>query len=657
MRVALLAADPLWQCLCPAWTTRALAKPTKLLRQPQATIQRLRSPHLHSRRSYAQTQWEDREPNLRRLDAASKHQSVVYNPINNTPVRQYDEGLLITPPRRVKEREWRDKSDSVDLSEESTVSLYNRLRTAAFNGRFEHTRRVAEHLVKERREPPSVQLYNALILVNINYEYGAAWRVHELLEELRSEGLQADAGICHAVLKVLSVHVDHLLRSDVLAYMRMKWFQLSEDGVHDVAAGLLREGLFEQALERLDIMRRDGTRVQGWLLDMYVYMLCEAGELDEAHRILRARFDGGELVISKTLWHTFLDSASAAHHHLGTKFVWNAQVNRDYLHPSSGICLNALVTAARAGDAVLATDVFTHLSAKPSGGTTFQPIHYQLLIESYLNASPPDLKRAISILTLMPMEKIQPSVSETRSLYLYLRDKPALTAHAFDNLREFHSQNRKIPIAALNLVIECYVQQRNLSEALKVYKLIHTFVPIAEGAKKSFANVETFNLLLRGCRVADTPDAARASFLVGELLALKVKPTALTYDRLILVFIEAGSRALKDAAGDAAHVEEGQQLLDWAYRHFSDMQTLGWMPRFGTLEKLSTELAKIGDERCWDVLQLAEDSKEKVEGWDEKGKWARKNAEDAWEERRTGGLGSNTGLTDSYSTAGQAVVA
>ena len=33
---------------------------------------------------------------------------------------------------------------------------------------------------------------------------------------------------------------------------------------------------------------------------------------------------------------------------------------------------------------------------------------------------------------------------------------------------------------------------------------------------------------------------------------------------------------------------------------------------------------------CWDVLQVAEDEGNKVEGFEQKGKWARRNVEQAW---------------------------
>jgi hypothetical protein len=153
----------------------------------------------------------------------------------------------------------------------------------------------------------------------------------------------------------------------------------------------------------------------------------------------------------------------------------------------------------------------------------------------------------------------------------------------------------------------------------------------------TFANIETFNLLLRGCRTASPPDEAQASFLIAELLALRVLPTALTYDRLILVFVTAGKYHM-DAAGaltgpdSEKSLARGKILLDWAFRHFKDMQDMEWMPRFGTVEKLATLLAKLKDTRCWDVLQIAEEVGEaRVEGWREKGKWAWKNVEGAWE--------------------------
>ena len=640
MTTAKLAIDPLWQCLCPTWTSTSARQASRFLTSPRKpALPCLSSPNAVRTktdavaRKYADQSRDDGRIQTVRSPLQKASVGVVYRSLNE-----------VMPKKRP-----RGEVESINYAREPTPLLYNHLRGAAIDGKVKLCQFIVEMLVKERGERPSLQLYNAVILSNVGYEQGAAWRVGELLGELEQDGFQPDVGTCHAVLKVLGVHVDHLLRTDILDYMSKKWYQLSEDGAHDVAAGLLREGLFEQGVDRLDLMRREGTRIQAWLLDMAVYILCEASEISAAYRIMRQRFDSGELNLSRSLWSFFLDKASEARHHAATSLVWSSQVNPSYVNPSSGICLNVLATSAQAADAVMATEVFAHLSER---GTTFQPIHYELLISTYLSTKPPDLKRALSILTIMTLEKVEPSLSETRSLFLYLRDKPALVTQSLSILRELHEQGRKIPIAALNLLIECCTEQRNLEDALNLYKQIHTFIPMDEGAKKTFANIETFNLLLKACRTTDPPDAHRASFLVSELLALRIKPTALTYDRLILVLVSAGRQFLNEPAStldfeqQAKQKSKGSELISWSFRHFADMQPLGWLPRLGTVEKLGMELARMRDGRCWDVIQAAEDSAGKVEGWSEKGRWVRRRVEEAWDS-------GTAGQRDSSTTSGQ----
>ncbi|KAF2168098.1 hypothetical protein M409DRAFT_53416 [Zasmidium cellare ATCC 36951] len=535
MQSSKAAIDPLWQCLCPSWSPATLARASRFLTRPTVTTR----PCLQIRKPLSRNRYYNRPTTQAPINAADKHDVAKYIPPARSKKRQLNELANTTI-----------EEPTIHFDQETVPFLYGRLHTSAVYGQTKLCRSIAEYLVKERKEKPSAQLYNALILSNTHNTFGAAWRAAEYLEEMQAEGLMPDVSTCHAVLKVLSIHVDHLLRTDILNYMQQRWFQLSDEGAHDVAVGLLREGLFEQALQRLDEMR--GTmNVDSWLWDMAVYMLCDAGEIDEAYRIMRTRYDSNEQTVSRTLWSYFLDKASDCRHYDATTLVWSSHVNQGYLNPSSGVCLNVLATAARVGDAVLATEVFAHLSKR---GTAFQPIHYELLIQTYLSTDPPDLERAISILTIMPMEKLEPTVTETRPLFLYLRDKPELAKSALATLRSLHEQDRKMPIAVLNLLIECHVEQRNLAEAMKLYKLIHTFAPISQGAQKSFANIDTFNLLLKGCRVANPPDDQQASFLVSELLALRIVPTSLTYDRLILVFTEAAKHAAPGLDPSIRHI-------------------------------------------------------------------------------------------------------
>lgn len=612
-----LASDPLWHCLCPSWalnitSRRALSSgsPAHLrLQRPAAIAREQRTIQPCQQRSFTQ---ETVRLNRRPARTLSIRKHAVSDRRNTKPERPLP-------------------SADQDTHSENTLALYTRLHALAASGETTHCRDLAEYLIRERREKPNTAIYNALILSNISHTEGAAWRTAEYLEEMRAMGFEADISTCNAVLKVLSVHPDHLMRTDMLQYMRSRWFELTPDASHDVIAGLLREGLYEQALEKLDHMQySEGLNVQTWLLDMAVYTLCGAGEIDEAYRIMRMRHDAGELTVSRTVWHTLLDSASELRHYAATSLVWNAHVRQGYINPSSGICLNILSTAASAGDAVLATDVFAHLSRR---GTAFTPTHYADLITCYLSAQPPDLHRALAVLTIMALEKQPPTSAETRDLYLFMRDDPAAVQEAFTHLRALHSQGRTVPIAALNLIIECHVEQKNMTEAMRVYKQVHTFEPVTSAravGRKALPNIETFNLLLRGCRRTNPPDAQLAAFLVSELLALRIQPTQLTYDRLILVFVEASVKTIVSAEESPA--VDNAELLDWSMRHFTDMQALSWMPRFGTIELLAVQLARAGDERCWDVLQAGEDRAHMIEGWHAKGRWVRQNVEKAWAE-------------------------
>lgn len=111
------------------------------------------------------------------------------------------------------------------------------------------------------------------------------------------------------------MHPSYTFRSEVLhELLHQRWFTLSNDGWHDVVAGLIRDRQLEMALDKLDQMHIEGIRIHPWLQDMMVYTLCEAEDFDEALKMMRQRTSNGEMMISATLWYSFLDTASRALH-------------------------------------------------------------------------------------------------------------------------------------------------------------------------------------------------------------------------------------------------------------------------------------------------------------------------------------------------------
>ncbi|KAI4095790.1 MAG: hypothetical protein LQ339_007153 [Xanthoria mediterranea] len=458
----------------------------------------------------------------------------------------------------------RHKRGIVELKDEE---LYEELRRASSAGDYPCTREVLKILIGERGVKPDRRHYQALLLANANPQHGSPGEVMDLVEEMEDSAITLDSAAYHAILKVLAVHPDYILRRQILEELRQRWFTLSNEGWHDVIVGLLRDKQLESAVDTLQSVQQEGIRIPPWLHDMLIFNLCDVGEHHEALSILRFRVENGEQLISGTVWHHLLDSASRAYDHQATLFAWRKRVGTNYLNPSSGVCLNVLETAARHGDFRLAADVIRVLGNRGQGLKLY---HYETLIEACV---PSELRTAFTLLALMTTTGVPPRASSTRPIFLHLRQSAQLPDAALSMLRQVAKQQRAMPAEAVNVIIEAYLYHGHFEQALDAYKTLHTIC--GSGPVTS-----TFNTLFRGCRSRKET----AMFLASEMVALKVPPDALTYDRLILVCLDSGS---------------GREDFEDAWRYFEEMRGVGWWPRPGTTVALAKQCCLMGDERIW----------------------------------------------------------
>ena len=545
--------DGLWHCLCPSFR-QTLFTPSRHLVQALNTANQYRG--------YAQDAQKHTPRNAQILDT------------------RLDRGLRSNsfrpPPRRRLKPRTGPQPPSVDVkSELSTEAAYERLRLAARRGEYARVKDFIALLVGKRGEKPSVQLYHAMISVNADPQYGSPHEVVSLLQEMIEEGLYPDSAIYHAVLKVLSVHPDYILRQRMLHELHERWFTITEDGWHDVIVGLIRDRQLEVAMVNLENIERQGIKVCPWLYDILVYNLCELSEFDEALRVMQRRFFSGEAPISLTLWHHFLDSASRSLHYDSVAFVWRNRVELGYLNLSCGICINVLNTAARKGDTKLATAVFHTLQSR---NHTFDIHHYEALLESWLASD--DLKAALTILSVMLQARLPPTEASTRAIFGYLCDDYGRPTEALQILRRLQEEDRPIPHAAFNVVLEAFIRFNDLGSALESYKTMHLIIP--KGPDTS-----TFNTLLRGCRHTNRFDLAM--FFASEMTALNIPPNALTYDRLILACL---------AERDTADRGFGN-----AWKYYEEMRQMGWSLRAGTLRFLGRTGCEVEDERIFELVQ------------------------------------------------------
>ena len=372
-----------------------------------------------------------------------------------------------------------------------------------------------------------------------------------------------------------------------------------------MVAGLVRERQLELALDTMDQMYKEGIKADSWLYDLVIYTLCSAEEFDLALKFMQHRISSGELYISASLWYYLLDTASRALHHRATLFAYKGRVETSYLNPPAGVCINILSTAARHGDTYLATSVLRTLGRR--SGNPIQLHHYEALLETYMTAK--DLRTPFTLLTIMAAAGHPPTEASTRPIFTHLSQSPSLAATAVSILEELHEQHRQIPIQAVNVIMEIYVLHRDVASALSIYKNLHRFGDSVN------PDTATFNILFRGCARAARKDLAM--FLASEMVALKVPPDRLTYDRLTLVCLNS------------------ENSIDDAWRYYEEMRSLGWWPRNGTAVALARRACAKRDDRIWRLVGEKQDQglpKRKVE----------KLIEDHWKEEPETGNESGT---------------
>ena len=373
-------------------------------------------------------------------------------------------------------------------------------------------------------------------------------------------------------MKALAIHPDYLLRHQIVEELRQRWFPLGKDGWHSVIAGLVRDRQLEKALDTLEEARKERVRIESWLYDMTLYALCSAEEFDLALTLMENRISDGELNISGSVWYFILDTASRALHHAATLFAYRARVETSYLNPPAGICVNILSTAARHGDTYLATSVLRILGQR--SGNPIQLHHYEALLETYMVSK--DLRTAFTLLTIMTAAGHAPTESSTRSIYTHLCESDHLPTRALAMLHDLREQDRRVPIQAVNVIMQAHIFHGDLAAALEIYKTLHTISPDLS------PDTSTFNILFRGCAQNARKDLGM--FLASEMLSLKIAPDALTYDRLILVCLNSETN-----------------IYD-AWRYFEEMKALGWWPRDGTISALVRRACEGGDAKVWKLV-------------------------------------------------------
>ncbi|KAK5998242.1 hypothetical protein PT974_00616 [Cladobotryum mycophilum] len=426
MQRSQLLYDGLWRCLCPAFDRFSLLRAAQ---RHSLVLHPLHRPAKRRRITDADSIQNSRQYGTEAVSAAAATKRQWNHLPPNRPHTEQDDGqakkgtwdqrlLTPTPPNEATL-----KASSVDDIITALVALRDARKWKPNSQTIDQHQRIiqlVQHLVAFRGQPPSLFIYECMADAMADPQ-GSVDGLRRLLDDMATQGMKPTATFCRSALEALMNHPEYVFRQEILDIMQEYWFTVDAPAKQSHIIGLLRDEQYELAYTRLTDMIQKGARIDPWVYDIFILVFGKLGFLDEMLALLyhRKGIKTDDAIVDSLLYYV-LDVCSRAYHHTGTTFAWNAVVRNSRLQPSDGIVENVVATAARNGDAQLATEAFELLS----GRTRTQEHHYEAVVDAF--AASGDLPAAFHILGIMKQNGIRVSRVQMGSIRKALKERPDL---------------------------------------------------------------------------------------------------------------------------------------------------------------------------------------------------------------------------------------
>ncbi|TQN67896.1 putative U6 snRNA-associated Sm-like protein LSm4, partial [Colletotrichum shisoi] len=466
-------------------------------------------------------------------------------------------------------------------------SIYDALRVLKGQPKsFDAVATFITHLAQDRKAELSPQLYEHLIVATADVK-GSAAMLAQLFAEMKQLQIKPTISICHAALAVLAVHPDYLVRNEVITALKQSWSEVSVDGQSHIALGLLRDGQLEMALDALESLMDKQVAIPSWVYDIFIFIFAQHGFVDEAIKLAHGKVHAGSEV-KLAVWYMLLDTCALAYNYEGTKYIWGRLLDTDREHLSDGALLNIMNTATRQHDFELATSAARLVTQR---GSKLLAHHYEALIECYGGAG--DMTSALRVLCIMFRAISVAPYASTRSIYSWIKKHPESIDLALQTLTEL-VPSYKVPIAALNVLIEAAVDCHGYAKALEIYKNAHEYTEAAP-------NHVTIRYVLQAC---DDLESLKALVAENPELALRGDPGAFgkaVYEYAVSGDLDLAYRCVAlygeaPPARSSAGEEEQEEKPGSA---------APWIPK-KTLLTLVRKSLDVQDERVWWLVEQAE---------------------------------------------------
>ncbi len=232
-------------------------------------------------------------------------------------------------------------------------------------------------LIKVRNVQPQARHYEALILANCEAHHGSAVAIYPILAEMEREAIGIGASTLSAVLKVLSIHPDAQLLPRIIRTFFSQWIIPSVTNTVHLILCLTRLNQFELAITHLEQLISTSPLISPFLqspIPQYLYITVlyrlASPAIADHTAILHLLYllDDNNLPVSNVCISYILDSAAEALHLDLTLYLWRSHIDTNFIIPNTGLCRNALLTAARSGNPELAEKVSRWLESRGERG-------------------------------------------------------------------------------------------------------------------------------------------------------------------------------------------------------------------------------------------------------------------------------------------------
>ncbi|KAJ0321954.1 hypothetical protein COL5a_008932 [Colletotrichum fioriniae] len=555
--------DGLWRCLCPSVDTQAAA--------------RLLNSQVIPRTSLATRQRNHLVPSTR-------------HPANRTRCRRYTtvtpsvvqaEGhLKLHDSEELAEADASRQAEDSGSVDDNLPAVNEQLRAAplpaildaleVLRGQPKSFKKVATiitYLVRARGVELSPKLYEDLIVATADVQGSAAF-LAQLFTEMKRLQFTTSPSISHAALAIL-------------AAMKQSWTEVDVPGQAHVALGLLRDGQIELAFDAIENLIHKQVPIASWVFDIFIFSLAHRGFIDEAIKLAHSKVHSSDSETDVALWYSLLDNCSDAYHYEGTRYVWGRMLEKDKEQLSDGVLLNIINTAARQNDYQLATGAARLVTQR---GGKLVAHHYEALIECYGGVG--DIVSALRVLCIMFKAISVAPYASTRPIYQRIKKEPESIDPALNTLTEL-VRSYKVPIAALNVIIEAAVETHGFAKALEIYQNAHKYT-------EASPNHVTIRYVLQACE-----DTEALKALVAQNPELALKGDRTVFARVVHEYAVAGELDLAYKCvrlfGEAPAPAEGQE---------PELDSF-WINR-KTLLTLVRKSLDVQDVRVWWLIEQAE---------------------------------------------------